>query len=141
LSISSTFVNSIYSANRFINDGSESINIKNNKLPYSPEVTLTGLFDISAPFGLVLHFAATYVSDQFTDEINSIEPSPSGETGKMPDYFVFDITGSYSFPSLHSTLYISLKNLLDERYVAGRRPQGIKVGLPRFITAGIELTL
>jgi Fe(3+) dicitrate transport protein len=141
LSISSTFVNSIYSANRFINDGSESINIKNNKLPYSPEVTLTGLFDISAPFGLGLHFAATYVSDQFTDEINSIEPSPSGETGKMPDYFVFDITGSYSFPSLHSTLYISLKNLLDERYVAGRRPQGIKVGLPRFITAGIELTL
>jgi len=141
LSISSTYVNSIYSADRFINDGSESINIKNNKLPYSPEFTLTSIFDISAPFGLGLHFAATYVSDQFTDEINSMESSPSGETGRMHAYFVFDITGSYNFPTLHSSLYISIKNLLDERYVASRRPQGIKVGLPRFITAGVELTL
>lgn len=139
LSLNSTIVNSKYNADRFIKDNGESINIKNNKLPYSPELTFSGLFDVTAPFGLGLHFAATYVSTQFTDELNTIEPAPSGETGEMSAYFVFDITGSYDFPSLNSTLFVSVKNLLDERYIASRRPQGIKVGLPRFISAGVEL--
>jgi Fe(3+) dicitrate transport protein len=139
LSLNSTIVNSKYNADRFIKVNGESINIKNNKLPYSPEMTFSGLFDVTAPFGLGLHLAATYVSAQFTDELNTIEPIPSGETGEMSAYFVLDITGSYDFPSLNSTVFISVKNLLDERYIASRRPQGIKVGLPRFISAGVEL--
>jgi Fe(3+) dicitrate transport protein len=36
------------------------------------------------------------------------------------------------------TLGLAVKNMLDERYIASRRPQGIKVGLPRFITVGID---
>ena len=141
LSINSTIVNSKYNADRFIKVNGEIINIKNNKLPYAPDFTFTGLIDITAPFGLGLHLAANYVSSQFTDELNTIEPAPSGETGEMPAYFVFDITGSYDFPNLNATLFISVKNSLDERYIASRRPQGIKVGLPRFISAGVELTL
>jgi Fe(3+) dicitrate transport protein len=54
---------------------------------------------------------------------------------------VLDLTGSYNFTNLNSTFYISIKNLLNDRYIASRRPQGIKVGLPRFISAGIELNL
>jgi len=141
LSANSTFVRSEYSADRYININNERINIKYNKLPYAPEFTFTGLFDVTAPFGLGLHFATTYVSSQFTDELNTMEPAPSGETGEMPAYLVLDITGSYDFSDLNSTLYISVKNLLDERYIASRRPQGIKVGLQRFIAVGVELTL
>jgi Fe(3+) dicitrate transport protein len=141
LSANSTFANSEYSADRFIKINDERINIKYNKLPYAPEFTFTCLFDVTAPFGLGVHFAATYVSSQFTDELNTIQPLPSGETGEMPAYLVLDITCSYDFSDLNSTLYISVKNLLDERYIASRRPQGIKVGLPRFIAAGFELTL
>ena len=37
--------------------------------------------------------------------------------------------------------FISDKNLFDERYIASRRPQGIKVGIPRFLSAGIEINL
>jgi Fe(3+) dicitrate transport protein len=139
--VNSTFVNSEYSADRFININNERINIKYNRLPYSPDFTFTGLIDFSAPFGAGVHFAASYVNYQFTDELNTIEPAPSGETGKMPAYLLLDITGSYDLSYLNSTLYISVKNLLDERYIASRRPQGIKVGLPRFITVGVELTL
>ena len=81
LSANSTFIRSEYSADRYININNERINIKYNKLPYAPEFTFTGLFDVTAPFGLGLHFAATYVSSQFTDELNTIVPTPSGETG------------------------------------------------------------
>jgi Fe(3+) dicitrate transport protein len=36
------------------------------------------------------------------------------------------------------SLSLAVKNLLDERYIVSRRPQGIRVGLPRFITAGLD---
>ncbi len=52
-----------------------------------------------------------------------------------------DLTASYLISDINSNIYFSVKNLFDERYIASRRPQGIKVGIPRFISAGIDLTL
>jgi len=34
---------------------------------------------------------------------------------------------------------LAVKNLTNERYIASRRPQGIRVGIDRQIVAGIEL--
>lgn len=136
-----TISKSNYDADRFIPVNGERINIKANKLPYAPEMYLSGMLDINSPFGLGVLFSGTYIGEQFTDELNTTVPSADGQTGQMPSYFVFDVTGRYFFTGLNSSLYVSVKNLLDERYIASRRPQGIKVGIPRFITAGIEVTL
>jgi len=136
-----TISKSNYDADRFIPVNGERINIKANKLPYAPEMYLSGMLDINSPFGLGVLFSGTYIGEQFTDELNTTVPSADGQTGQMPSYFVFDVTGRYFFTGLNSSLYVSVKNLFDERYIASRRPQGIKVGLPRFITAGIEVTL
>jgi Fe(3+) dicitrate transport protein len=141
MSANSTYVRSKYSGDRFIKSSNNTINIKNNRLPYAPDFTFTGSFNVNTPMGLGIYFSATYISSQFTDELNTIDPLPNGETGKIPSYVVLDLTSSYNFPNLNSTFYISIKNLLDDRYIASRRPQGIKVGLPRFITAGVELNL
>jgi outer membrane receptor for Fe3+-dicitrate len=35
-------------------------------------------------------------------------------------------------------LTLVIKNVTDERFITSRRPQGIRVGIPRFITAGYE---
>lgn len=140
-STSATFSYSEYNADRFIKLNNEQVNIKGNKLPYSPNQFVTSSFDLSFPFGFGLNFSGTYVGKQFTDELNSTEASASGETGLMSSYYVFDITGRYQIAAINSAFYFSVKNLLDERYIASRRPQGIKVGLPRVFTAGIELTL
>ena len=136
-----TISKSNYDADRFIPVNGERINIKANKLPYAPEMYLSGILDINSPFGLGVLFSGTYIGEQFTDELNTTVPSADGQTGQMPSYFVFDVTGRYFFTGLNSSLYVSVKNLFDERYIASRRPQGIKVGIPRFITAGIEVTL
>jgi Fe(3+) dicitrate transport protein len=136
-----TISKSNYDADRFIPVNGERINIKANKLPYAPEMYLSGMLDINSPFGLGVLFSGTYIGEQFTDELNTTVPSADGQTGQMPSYFVFDVTGRYFFTGLNSSLYVSVKNLFDERYIASRRPQGIKVGIPRFITAGIEVTL
>ena len=141
ISTYSTYANSTYSSDRFITVGSETINVKDNKLPYAPEFTFTGSLDFSTPFGLGFNLSATYVGEQFTDELNTIEAGATGETGQMPSFITADMTASYFFTGLNSSVYLSVKNLMDERYITSRRPQGIKVGLPRFISAGIDLML
>lgn len=136
-----TISKSTFDADRFITVNGERINIKDNKLPYAPEIFLSGSLDLNSPFGVGVQLSGTYIGEQFTDELNTITPSSDGQIGKMSSYFVFDVTGRYFLSDLNSSLYVSVKNLLDERYIASRRPQGIKVGLPRFITAGLEVTL
>lgn len=141
LSVYSTYAYSTYSSDRFITIGNQKINVKNNKLPYAPEFLFNSSLDFITPFGLGINLSATYVGEQFTDELNTIEASPSGETGLMPSFITADLTASYLIPALNSNVFFSVKNLMDEKYIASRRPQGIKVGIPRFISAGIDLTL
>lgn len=141
LSTNATISHSEYNADRFVTLNSERINIRGNKLPYSPNQYITSGIDLSSPLGFGLNISGTYIGEQFTDELNTTEASASGETGLMPSYFVLDITGRYEIEQINSAFYVSVKNLLDERFIASRRPQGIKVGLDRIITAGIELTL
>jgi Fe(3+) dicitrate transport protein len=140
LSAYSTYVNSTYSGDRFITIGNQTVNINGNELPYAPDFTFTGAIELATQFGLGFDLSATYVGKQFTDELNTIEASPSGETGLMKSFITADLTASYLITDFNSSIYLSVKNLFDERYIASRRPQGIKVGLQRFISAGIELT-
>jgi Fe(3+) dicitrate transport protein len=141
LSTSATFGNSEYNEDRFITVNSERVNIKGNKLPYSPEQFISAALDFSTPVGFGLQLSGTFIGEQFTDELNTTEASASGETGMMPSYNLVDITGRYEIEAISTTVFLSVKNLADERYIASRRPQGIKVGLPRIITAGLEVTL
>jgi Fe(3+) dicitrate transport protein len=136
-----TYSNALYSNDRFITVDNEFVNIKNNKLPYAPEFILSGRISLNLSSGLGLQIAANYVANQFTDELNTTEPSADGQTGVMPAYLVTDVTGSYNIPQLNSSIFLSLKNLFDERYISSKRPQGIKVGTPRMIMAGIDISL
>ncbi|MCU0414664.1 MAG: TonB-dependent receptor, partial [Ignavibacteriaceae bacterium] len=123
LSAYSTYVNSTYSNDRFITIGNEKVNVKDNKLPYAPEFTFTGSLDFNTTFGLGFNLSSTYVSEQFTDELNTNEAVPSGETGLMPSFITIDITANYLLTDLNSSVYFSVKNLMDERYIASRRPE------------------
>jgi Fe(3+) dicitrate transport protein len=135
-----TYSDAFYSNDRFITVDNLSVNIKNNKLPYAPEFTLSGRLFLNLSSGFGLQLAANYVASQFTDELNTTEPSADGQSGVMPAYLVTDVTGSYNIPQLNSSIFLSVKNLFDERYIASRRPQGIKVGIPRMITAGVDIS-
>jgi len=104
-----TYSNSFYSNDRFINVNNESVNIKNNKLPYAPEFTLSGRLFLNLTSGFGLQIAANYVASQFTDELNTTEPSADGLSGVMPAYLVTDVTGSYNIPQLNSSIFLSVK--------------------------------
>ncbi len=130
-----TYVNAFYDADRFVND----VNIKGFRTPYAPEWLINSSLGIESNSGFAAKLTANYVGAQFGDELNTITPSVDGLIGEIPSYFLLDAVLSYKISPWNAAFNLSMKNLTDERYISTRRPQGIRVGLPRFITAGFEI--
>ena len=120
------------------NCNGELVNIKDNRTPYSPEVLLSGTILFDTPFGLSLNLTGNYVGDQFTDELNTFEPSNNGRIGLLEAYYTLNGGIQYHLKKIETTLSFSVKNMTDNRYIATRRPQGIRVGLPTFVSFGID---
>jgi Fe(3+) dicitrate transport protein len=138
LGMNATWVNSHYAGDRFLPEADTLINVNGNDLPYAPALLLNHFLIVQFPSGPGLRIAGNYVSAQYTDELNTEAPTADGLVGLIPSRYVMDASAWYTFRNEPLTLSIAVKNMLDERYIASRRPQGIKVGLPRFITAGID---
>jgi Fe(3+) dicitrate transport protein len=138
LKANATYSNSEYNSDRFIVEGGQTINIKGNILPYAPELTLCGGVEFMYG-GISLLVNTTYVGEQYSDELNTFEAPATGLSGIIPSHFLVNTTAKYFFPGINSSVFLSAKNLLDERYISTRRPEGIRAGLPRMITGGIEL--
>lgn len=113
-------------------------NISGNRTPYAPSMLLSNALTFETPFGLAIRFTSNYIGDQYTDPANTLEASADGKTGHLPAYHTIDGTIQYYVPKIYSTFNISVKNLTNERYIATRRPDGISVGIPRFISAGVD---
>lgn len=133
-----TFVDARFNSDRFKSLEGESVNISGNRTPYAPRIFFSSALSVTAPFGLGIRFTGNYVGSQFTDELNSVDPSANGRTGEIPSYFTCDATMFYLIKKYNATFNLSVKNITDERYISSRRPQGIRLGLPRFITAGVD---
>jgi len=132
--VNATLLRSTFAADRFKGD----VNINGNRTPYSPEWFINSAITVQTNSGFGLRLAGNFVGNQFTDELNSVNPSVDGRIGLIPSYKVFDAVFSYDVSQWNSRFNFSIKNLTDERFITTRRPQGIRVGIPRFITAGYE---
>ena len=162
--VSATYVNAYINEDRFVlaqtslNPDFEDVfvNVKGNKTPYAPNMFLSSSLSFQAPFGLGLQLTSTYVGEQYTDILNTknaydfiakdladpnysyAQATANGRIGVIDAYFLLDATAWYDIPKTKASVNISVKNLTNERYIANRRPQGIRVGLPRMITAGFN---
>lgn len=129
-----TYVNATYNSDRIVS----SENVNNNQLPYAPKFTGSFALTVESTFGTGVRITNTYVDDQFTDELNTNTPSNNGRIGKMAKYNLIDVTLYHKLSAINASFNLSAKNLTDERYISTRRPEGIRVGIPRFITLGFE---
>lgn len=136
-----TYVRSRYAADRFISVGTDAVNVKGNRLPYAPEFMLNAFTGFEHKNGLGLAIYGNYVGAQFTDELNTVLPGANGQTGKIDARFLLDATAFYTLPGKKVAFNLSAKNLTNERYIASRRPQGIKVGLGTFVSGGVTFRL
>jgi Fe(3+) dicitrate transport protein len=135
-----TFTQATFSQDRFIKEGTSNVNINGNRTPYAPKYTVTSALSALTAFGLGAQATATFTGMQYTDMLNTVLPSADGRIGQLPAYQLWDASVFYTIPKTKVTFNVALKNITNERYISSRRPQGVRVGNPRFISAGIDVT-
>lgn len=110
-----------------------------NRISYVPELVANLALQYQVArlrTALNLH----HTSAQYTDVLNTkpITESTSGFfTGEIDSYTLLDLNAFYEINDAF-TLYGSIKNLADERYIASLR-QGIYVGTERSFEAGVKV--
>lgn len=142
LDVSYTFVHAVFSADRFvertINGQTESVNVRGNRTPYAPEHLVSSALTFETASGTFFRSTLSMASAQFGDELNTVLPTPNGRIGVIDAWYLLDVAAGYQFKKLPLRLEASVKNLTDERFIVSRRPQGIRVALPRMIFVGLE---
>jgi Fe(3+) dicitrate transport protein len=142
VSASVTYTNATFSSDRFVDDGGTTVNVNGNRLPYAPDLLMSATVDVVAPLGLRAGVTVTHTARQFGDVLNRETPTADGQEGPLAATTLIDLNLSWHPPMARRiTVSAAVKNLTDERYISSRRPQGIRVGLPRFVTAGIEVRI
>jgi len=134
-----TLTDARFSGNRVIQTGASKINVRGNRLPYSPRLTTHASATLDHPSGLILRADVTSVGEQFTDNFETVAGSSNGRTGVVPAYRVLDVSARYTISGAGGLeLTASAKNFTDGYYIASRRPEGIKPGLPRLVSFGLK---
>lgn len=127
-----------FSGDRFAANGVTLTTPDGNRIPYTPEwVANIGVaYEIN---DWRTQVSAHYMDSQFTDVRNTtpIAENTSGFfTGQLDAYTTVDLTSRYQVnPQLE--VYGSIKNLLDEHYMASLR-NGIYVGPERSFETGVK---
>jgi Fe(3+) dicitrate transport protein len=135
-----TYNKATFNKDRFIKDGTELVNISGNFTPYAPEYYVNSSFYFLHKLGFGAQISLNAVGAQYTDVLNSELPATNGRTGKLKAYTVADVNVLYHIPQTKVSLNVAVKNIRNERYIVSRRPQGIRVGNPRFISAGVDVS-
>jgi Fe(3+) dicitrate transport protein len=133
-----TWIDSRFNANRFIAVGSNKVNVKNNLLPYAPSLMLNHSIEFASAKGAGIRLSGNYVGRQFADELNTVAASADGRIGLLASRYITDLAAFARLSKKQILFSLAVKNLTNERYIASRRPQGIRVGIDRQFVVGME---
>ena len=112
--------------------------VTGNRLPYAPEHLFNGSIGYSNVSGFDAFIEAVYAGSQFAEDLNLLAPiTANGQTGLIPSYIIWNATANYNVEKIHTTFFVTSKNLFDRLYIADRA-RGIIPGPPRLIQAGIK---
>jgi len=136
--LKNTYVEATFSEDRFMVHGADTVNVRGNRLPYAPRDLWVLGAGIERPGGYMLRIDAVRVGKQFTDNFQTVEPTPNGRNGLIPRHSVWNLSGSHQLPG-GVTAYGAVKNVFGTTYIASRRPEGIRPGLPRLVQAGLRV--
>ena len=115
--------------------GFSSVSVSGNRLPYAPALLHTIAFGYRHATGVDLQFESQHVGSQFGDDLNTIEPSPDGQRGRIEDYTYLNVTASAPLPHLPGRIFVAVKNAADRTFIIDRA-RGILPGHPRLLHIG-----
>ncbi len=110
-------------------------------LPYAPEGTFSGTFDVDAPFGLGAGFAASWTGGFYTDEANTEAADATGRVGRVDGYVTLDANARFREATTGLGASVAIKNLLDQPFLISRRPEGIWTSGFRQVIVGVSWQL
>ena len=105
-----------------------------NRLPYAPELT-ANLAVSHAIGGLRTSLGIYHVSSQFVDPENTVAQSADGRRGEIPAFTTLALNVRYAVDKQLS-VFGTVRNLTDEKYIASRNPDGIFPGVERNFEVG-----
>jgi Fe(3+) dicitrate transport protein len=108
------------------------------RVPYAPEHLITAMVGYSHPIGFDINLETVFVDSQFSDFPNTVTPDPSGMTGEIEDYTIFNLATTYRVKPLNMDVFAAVKNLFDNEYIADRT-RGIVPGTPQLVQAGLRI--
>jgi Fe(3+) dicitrate transport protein len=130
--------------------------ITGNRLPYAPEHLVNATVGYSHRSGFDALLEVVRIGNQFGDDLNLINPltdarftqasanqaarlrlANSGQLGLIPSSTVWNATVNYNVERLHTTFFLTAKNLFDQLYIADRA-RGILPGTPRLVQVGVK---
>jgi Fe(3+) dicitrate transport protein len=134
-----TYSHATFSADRYMrNLSGDTVNVRGNRLPYAPANLWIAALGIEHPAGATLRVDGLRVDGQYTDNFETVLPLPNGRTGLIPAHAVWNVSGSFRIAG-GPTVFGTVKNVFDTTYIASRRPEGIRAGLPRLIQIGARM--
>ncbi|GAB3546317.1 TonB-dependent receptor family protein [Noviherbaspirillum agri] len=113
-----------------------SIDRNGNRLPYAPKLTTNLAVNYKAG-DLNTGLSANHVSRQFVDPENTVAESTDGRRGEIPAYTTFNLNAHYGV-NKQLSVFGTVRNLFDKKYIASRNPDGIFPGAERNFEVGMS---
>ncbi len=126
-----------YTAAEFLNDFESEFEGWGNVLagdafPYLAKNQLT------LSLGLIHHKFSINLSGKYLSEmLTSPGQGTIADVDKIDAYFTFDASASYQAHE-YISLFASMTNLGDRKYVVAKRPAGLRPGMPRALNVGLK---
>lgn len=114
------------------------IAVTGNRLPYTPEAQATYSIGYSHTKGFDAFVENVFLSNQFSDDLNTITPIANGQRGIIDSQDHWNATVNYKVERWKTTFFVTGKNLADRTDIVDRS-RGILPSMPRNIQTGIKI--
>ncbi|MEX2463430.1 MAG: TonB-dependent receptor [Balneolaceae bacterium] len=135
LSVNYTFTNATFQSDFKSNFSPWGSVSKGDEIPFIP------VHQLNSSLGMDLNQLGIFLSAIYSPAMRTIAGSGTNDPNHATDsYLVFDISSDYQ---LHNnvSLFLNVRNLLNNHYIVSDRPAGVRPGLPRTLIGGLKVTL
>ena len=119
------------------------ISVSGNRLPYAPKILFTGRIAYNnrafSPGDFSARLEAQCVGDQFGDDNNLQNATPSGQRGIVRGWCMLNASINQYVKAINTNFFLVGKNMLGQDAIMDRT-RGIYPGLPALWQAGAKWT-
>ncbi len=116
--------------------GSSSMGADGKRIPYTPDLT-SNLGVSYQKNGFNSLVSLNYLSHQFPDSANTVNPNSIGTLGEIPSITTVNWSANYSINKSLKVFGV-VNNVFNKRYISSRSPDGIFAGAPLNFQAGMS---